>query len=53
MKHLKTINELKSSTYVSAANKLKNMGHIRRSGELEQWTKEVQTTSCNSRTCTN
>ncbi len=42
MKHLKTINELKSSTYASAANKLKNMGHIRRSGELEKWTKEVQ-----------
>jgi hypothetical protein len=42
MKHLKTINELKSSTYASAANKLKNMGHIRRSGELEQWTKEVE-----------
>jgi hypothetical protein len=42
MKHLKSINELKSSTYASAANKLKNMGHIRRSGELEQWTKEVQ-----------
>ncbi len=35
MKHLKTINELKSSTYASAANKLKNMGHFRRSGELE------------------
>jgi len=42
MKHLKSINELKSSTYTSAANKLKQMGHIRRSGELEQWTKEVQ-----------
>ena len=42
MKHLKTINELKSSTYKSAANKLKQMGHIRRSGELEQWTKEVE-----------
>ena len=42
MKHLKTINELKSSTYKSAATKLKQMGHIRRSGELEQWTKEVQ-----------
>lgn len=41
MKHLKSINELKSSTYTSAANKLKQMGHIRRSGELEQWTKEV------------
>ena len=42
MKHLKTINELKSSTYASAANKLKGLGHIRRSGELEEWTKEVQ-----------
>jgi len=42
MKHLKSINELKSSTYASAANKLKGMGHIRRAGELEQWTKEVQ-----------
>ena len=41
MKHLKSINELKSSTYASAANKLKGMGHIRRAGELEQWTKEV------------
>ena len=42
MKHLKTINELKSSTYASAANKLKGLGHIRRSGELEEWSKEVQ-----------
>ena len=42
MKHLKTINELKSSTYASAANKFKQMGHIRRSGELEEWTKEVE-----------
>lgn len=42
MKHLKSINELKSSTYKSAATKLKQMGHIRRSGELEQWTKEVE-----------
>ncbi len=42
MKHLKSINELKSSTYTSAATKLKQMGHIRRSVELEQWTKEVE-----------
>ena len=42
MKHLRKFNEeLKSSTYASAANKLKGMGHIRRAGELEQWTKEV------------
>jgi len=42
MKHLKSINELKSSTYRNAAAKLKNLGHIRRSGELEEWTKEVE-----------
>jgi len=42
MKHLKSINELKSSTYKNAAAKLKNLGHIRRSGELEEWTKEVE-----------
>ena len=42
MKHLKSINELKSSTYKNAATKLKNLGHIRRSGELEAWTKEVE-----------
>jgi hypothetical protein len=42
MKHLKSINELKSSTYKNAAAKLKQMGHIRRSGELEEWTKEVE-----------
>jgi len=42
MKHLKSINELKSSTYRNAATKLKNLGHIRRSGELEEWTKEVE-----------
>jgi hypothetical protein len=41
MKHLKRINELKSSTYSNAAVKLKQMGHIRRSGELDQWSKEV------------
>ena len=53
MKHLKTINELKSSTYASAANKLKNMGHIRRSGELEQWTKEVQNKEKDARELSN
>jgi hypothetical protein len=43
MKYLKRFNEeLKSSTYKSAANKLKGMGHIRRSGELDQWAIEVQ-----------
>jgi hypothetical protein len=42
MKYLRRFNEeLRSSTYASAANKLKNMGHIRRAGELEEWTKEV------------
>jgi hypothetical protein len=43
MKYLKRFNEeLKSSTYKSAANKLKGMGHIRRAGELDQWAIEVQ-----------
>ena len=42
MKHLRKFNEeLKSSTYKVAANKLKNMGHIRRSSELEKWSEEV------------
>ena len=53
MKHLKTINELKSSTYKSAANKLKQMGHIRRSGELEQWTKEVENKEKDARELSN
>jgi hypothetical protein len=42
MKYLRKFNEeLKSSTYMSAATKFKQMGHIRRSGELEEWSKEV------------
>lgn len=43
MKYLKRFNEeLKSSTYKSAATRLKSLGHIRRSGELDQWAIEVQ-----------
>jgi len=41
MKHLKKFNELKSSTYYSAASKLKAIGHERRSGEVYNWGKEV------------
>jgi hypothetical protein len=42
MKYLRKFNEeLKSSTYKSAATKLKQFGHVRRSGELEKWSEEV------------
>lgn len=34
--------ELKTSTYASAANKLRNLGHIRRSTELQNWAKEAE-----------
>lgn len=40
MKHLKKFNEeLKPSTYRSAAHKLRKLGHERRSKELEDWGK--------------
>ncbi len=43
MKHLKRFNEeLKGSTFRSAANKLKQLGHIRRSQEIESHAKEVE-----------
>lgn len=43
MRHLKRFNErLKSSTYASAASKLKNMGHVKRSDKLINWTEEVK-----------
>ncbi len=42
MKYLRKFNEeLKSSTYKSAATKLKQIGHIRRSGDIEKWSEEV------------
>ena len=43
MKYLRKFNEeLKSSTYKSAATKLKQLGHVRRSGEIEKWSEEVE-----------
>lgn len=43
MKHLKRFNEeLKGSTFRSAADKLKKMGHIRRSQEIESHAIEVE-----------
>lgn len=43
MKHLKGFNEeLKSSTYKSAASKLKVLGHNRRSGVVGNWADLVQ-----------
>jgi hypothetical protein len=42
MKHLRRFNEkLRSSTYVSAANKLKQIGHIRRADKIKEWGEEV------------
>jgi hypothetical protein len=42
MKYLRKFNEeLKSSTYKAAATKLKQFGHVRRSGELEKWSEVV------------
>lgn len=43
MKYLKRYNEeLLPSTYVSASSKLKQLGHVRRSKELEDWSKVEQ-----------
>lgn len=43
MKYLKRFNEeLKSSTYRSASAKLKQLGHVRRSGEIESYAKEIE-----------
>ena len=43
MKYLRKFNEeLKSSTYKSAATKFKALGHLRRSGEIEKWSEEVE-----------
>lgn len=42
MKHLKKFNELKSSTYKKVSNKLKEMGHPRRSGVMASWATEVE-----------
>ena len=43
MKYLRKFNEeLRSSTYKSAATKLKQLGHVRRSGEIEKWSEEVE-----------
>ena len=43
MKYLKRYNEeLRYGTYVSAANKLKNIGHNRRSGIMSDWAEKVR-----------
>jgi hypothetical protein len=43
MRYLKKFNEeLKSSTYKSAATKLKNIGHVRRSANMNDWVKKVE-----------
>jgi len=42
MRYLVKFNELKSSTYRSAATKLKGLGHERRATELEGWVKSTE-----------
>lgn len=43
IKNFKIFNEeLKSGTYYSASNKLKYIGHDRRSGEIRKWAEIVQ-----------
>lgn len=42
MKYVRTFNELKSSTYYSASKKLKDIGHVRRGGEIENWAQDVE-----------
>jgi len=43
MKYLKKFNEeLKSSTYKSAATKLRNIGHVRRSTNIQDWAAKVE-----------
>lgn len=42
MKHLKYINELRTSTYRNAATGLRELGHTRRATELDDWSYEVE-----------
>jgi hypothetical protein len=42
MKHLKKFNELKSSTYKSAGEKLTKLGHVRRGSLLSDWAIKTQ-----------
>lgn len=37
MKHLQGFNELKSSTYYSAADKLSKLSHVKRSSDIKSW----------------
>lgn len=50
MKYLKSFNEeLKSTTYKSAARKLKKLGHLDRSKELSKWGDEASNRESNKR----
>jgi len=42
MRYLVKFNELKSSTYRTAAKRLKDLGHERRAGEIEKWIKTAE-----------
>lgn len=40
MKHIRKFNELNTSTYSKVADRLHNMGHKRRAGNMREWIKE-------------
>lgn len=42
MKHIKKFNELKSTTYYSAADKLSNIGHNKRSSKLNNYANDIE-----------
>lgn len=43
MKYLKKFNEeLRTYTYRTAANKLRQIGHVRRSSVLDDWSNKVE-----------
>jgi hypothetical protein len=42
MKHIKTYEELKPETYLSAADKLSKMGHVKRPEVLKSWGEDIK-----------
>ncbi len=42
MKHIKTYEELKPETYLSAADKLSKMGHVKRPEVLKSWSVDIK-----------
>ena len=51
MKHIKTYEELKPETYLSAADKLSKLGHDKRPEVLKSWGQDIKTKNLNKITC--